>query len=280
VAFPARVVNRPPAPPDPLVEDPGCADTGVSVSYNVFPTAGIRWFWQTTPTGEDTTQFANPTTLFSSQSLFLRARTNIGHCWGPPTDTVAVQVYPTPNLEPNVWQDGPRCADTGVTVRFVGNPAPGPYRWYWQPGPNTKAQSLLAGDTLVFQSDTLWLRVFDTGTGCWSETPYAEPVVVNPMPTIQLSDDTACFNQPVSLYAVTEPGNSVYWWREALPDRISNEGRIYLTQPLQEPEEFWAVAITPENCVSLDTPRVQAYVHTYIPLEHQFNRSVEDWLNP
>ena len=115
----ATSVALPVAPPDPESNSPQCEDAGVIIRHSGANPAGVTWYWQTSETGTDITHSANPYTVTSSGTYYLRAQDNTSLLWSIGTGKITVTV--TPRVTIPVFEPGlpaRRCA-ADETIRFA-----------------------------------------------------------------------------------------------------------------------------------------------------------------
>lgn len=200
----------PTTPPDPIPSGNTCGP--VTLSFNGSPAANTIWYWQSSPTGTSTALgSANPRTVTSSGTYYLRAYSTVNGCWSPEAGEVNVTVnsIPPPPSTPSVVNE---CGSSIVSYSNSTGDV-----WYWQ-GTNADGESTENSATTytATTSGTYYLRA-RSSAGCWSNsTSISVTVLSKPAtpPTPQASGNTC---GPVTLsFNGTPPADVRWYWQTSL----------------------------------------------------------------
>ena len=109
--------TNPPTPPTPTVQSSTCDE--VVLERTGTPPTGTTWYWQSTPTGEDTSNATSTITLTSGSIYYLRAKYN-GGLWSDSSSSVSFTI-----MESTIWYadtDGDGLGDPNVSQSSCDQP--------------------------------------------------------------------------------------------------------------------------------------------------------------
>ncbi|TGD56896.1 Ig-like domain-containing protein [Flavobacterium humi] len=110
-------VNTPSDPGTPTSNSPQCNPTGVTITRNGTPGAGITWYWQTVSGGTSTANnSATPLVVNTSGTYYIRAYN--GSCWSAGEGSIAVTVNNT--IATLATTPSPATSATGVCYAGLG----------------------------------------------------------------------------------------------------------------------------------------------------------------
>ena len=233
------IVNPIPGPPTaPSISDNSCGNKTLTRGN---PPSGVTWYWQTTSTGQVTTNSSPTYTVSSTRTVYLRARSTAG-CWGS-ARTVNVTVNAIPAQPPAPYVSNNTCGDrtlsfTGSMPEFedpvfegpdgvegIDNPIdptpplapPSGVTWYWQ---GTDSNGFLTTqnanqDYVVTNTGTYYVRA-RSNSGCWS-TIKSVSVTINDIPTkpsMPTVSPNYCGNK--TLTRGTPPTGVTWYWQSSI----------------------------------------------------------------
>lgn len=201
------ILPVPAPPPAPTaVQNPACNQTNLNPVLN--PPAGVTYYWQgTTPNGTSTaTTAANPYSVTTSGTYYVRAQ-DAGGCWSAP-DSIIMTILPPP-ASPNIAANNPACISQTLSLSATGTGTS--YIWA---GPNgfTSADSVASiSNVNIFHAGVYSVNAI--ALGCTSTVAATINIVVNPMPAgpTPSSNGPVCENGLLNLFATVVPGATYYW---------------------------------------------------------------------
>lgn len=169
-----------------------CAGQSATLTSVVNPVGG-SYNW--TPGGFTTSSIVvSP----ASTQAYNLTYTDPNGCTGTASGTVFV------NTSPAITVNSPTiCA--GQTTTLTANGVPGGGTYLWSPSGNTSNTEVVSPS-----STTTYTVQYTTGSGC-SGTAVAT-VVVNPIPTVNVDNPTACPSTTAVINSTVSPGGGTYFW--------------------------------------------------------------------
>lgn len=220
----ARVINYSveldPLPPTIASVVPGC---GISTLTRNSPTASNEtWYWQSSPTNTNTTNDNSTINKTSGSSTYLRAFNSVSNKW-----SVATPVNYVIGTLPNIPTIVSKTHTNGMATVTRGTPPTG-IVWYWQSsylGTITTNSSLTR---TVSEGSLLYLRAFNSTTGCWS-TYLSINTYQNDIPdTPTLADVTITTNCNLTILTkVASPSGILWRWEDTPEGTVGNTNSHY-----------------------------------------------------
>ncbi|GAA5035330.1 hypothetical protein GCM10011506_28000 [Marivirga lumbricoides] len=232
------------------------------LSYQGSPPNGVKWYWQTSSSGTNTSNFSNSINITSEGTYFVRPY-NVGlSCWGITTRSFTVNnVYAPPSnpTEPTASEDV-----CGSKALFHENPPDG-IIWYWQ-GTNPNGKSMSNSEVgLAQESGTYYLRAYNPSTGCWSigSSSIVVEIIDVAEPNEPIVSTNTCGPKTLEKEGVPQNGEKWYWQGKNAngTDYTSNDAKN-ANYEVTETGTYYLRSRSQEGCWGKATGK---YVEVYIP---------------
>jgi len=138
---------------------------GVSLTPSLSAPVNEAFYWQISATGTNTSNAANPYTVFANGTYYLRAMNTLYNVWGTAT-SITVSSFPTVTAPTAIIGNNPSCPSASLTM----GAAPSGTTYYWQ-GTNPVGFSTADVATNAYTATaigTYYVRAQDAA-GCWSD---------------------------------------------------------------------------------------------------------------
>lgn len=227
----AVTVNPSPnIPATPTGTSPICGST--LITYTGAPSDGSTWYWQgTTPNGNTSNNALTNTTyqVNASGTYYLGAK--LGSCWQYSSISMTIKPLPLGPSGLTTVVSNESCGNKTISITSGAPNTANNDGWYWQTSnTNTSTSNAwFSGAYTVTNSQTYYLRTYNSVTQCWSDPSfsYNQVVSINPLPAAPpapTAPASASCIATITRSGTVPPGETWYWQGSSSTSSVTNLG--------------------------------------------------------